>query len=87
MKKRWMVVAIFAVALSVTQDGLAFESSKLSPGVIVQNNAFESPKLSVGIVVASVDVFKSAKISAGVVVQLISGGGGGAVQRAPLTHW
>jgi len=81
--------------------GSAFESSKLSPGAVLQGSAFKSPKLSPGVVLQG-NAFKSAKLSPGVVVQ----GGGfqsskisvgivlqvlnsprGVVQRDPRTHW
>ena len=103
MTKQWAAVATFVGALLLAHGALAFDSSKLSPGVVVQTNSFQSSKLSsgvvvqtnsfqssklsVGVVVVSIGLFESSKISAGVVVQSISGGGGGTVVRAPLTHW
>lgn len=102
MMKRPLAIATLIVALVEAHGGAAFDSSKLSPGVVVQTNAFQSPKisagvvvqrnafqaskLSVGIVVADINALKSTKLSAGVVVQSVSGGGG-AIPRAPLTHW
>ena len=66
-------------------EGTAFKSPKVSAGIVTQGTAFKSPKLSTGVVVQGT-AFKAPKISVGIVVQSFSGGGG-VIQRAPLTHW
>ena len=92
----------FSIVLVPTQTVLAFESSKLSPGAVVEGSGLQSPKfspgvviegsglqsskLSAGIVVVNVGAFKSSKLSAGVVVETLNSSGG-VVPRAPLTHW
>ena len=70
----------------VVVEGSGLESSKLSSGIVMDNLSLQSPKLSVGIVVQSLAAFKSSKLSVGIVVESVSGSGG-VVLRAPLTHW
>ena len=70
---------------SVVLQGTAFKSPKVSTGIVTQGTAFKSPKLSTGVVVQGT-AFKAPKISVGIVVQSFSGGGG-VIQRVPLTHW
>lgn len=62
-----------------------FESSKLTSGVVVQNKGMESSKLSAGVVTSNTGL-ESSKLSVGIVV-MTRPPVGGAVQRAPLTHW
>lgn len=91
-----LLVAFSSEAFAATN----FESSKLSPGVVVQGSALQSPKLSSGVVVQS-NALESSKLSSGVVVQtgafqssklsvgivVITLQGTGVVPRAPLVHW
>jgi hypothetical protein len=69
----------------IVVQGSGLESSKLSSGIVLQGAGMESPKLSAGLVLESLG-FQSSKVSAGVVVETATGTGG-IVSRAPLTHW
>jgi hypothetical protein len=67
----------------VVVQGTGLESTKLSPGIVIQNLGMESSKLSPGIVLQKTS-FQSSKLSVGIVVQNLNRG---VVPRAPLTHW
>ena len=67
----------------IVVQGAGFQSSKLSSGIVTQGLALQGSKLSSGIVVQGL-TFQSSKLSVGIVVQK---GPSGGVQRAPLTHW
>lgn len=69
----------------VVVQGSGLESSKLSSGVVVQGNSLESSKFSAGIVVNGL-AFQSPKVSIGIVVNTVAQAGG-VIPRAPLTHW
>lgn len=86
--------------LTVSDTSFAFESSKLSSGVVTEGSAAQSPKLTPGVVIegtglqspklspgAVVDFagLHSSKLSVGIVVESVSSGG--LIQHAPLTHW
>jgi hypothetical protein len=66
-------------------QGSGSESSKLSPGIVLQGSGAQSSKLSPGVVLQGASL-QASKMSIGVVVQSVPGGGG-VVVRAPLTHW
>lgn len=68
----------------VVVQGTALQSSKLSPGIVVQGTALQSSKLSPGVVLQGT-AFQSPKISIGIVLQTVASGG--TIPRAPLTHW
>lgn len=72
------------LAPAVVTEGTGFQSSKLSPGIVVEGAGLHSSKLSPGIVL-KIASFQSSKLSVGIVLEVESSGG--AVQRAPLTHW
>jgi hypothetical protein len=92
---------LLPILTSGARAGTTFESSKLSPGVVVQVSGFQSSKHSAGVVLQGTGL-QSSKMSPGVVLQntslqssKISVGivfvaavsGGGNIPRAPLTHW
>ncbi len=97
-----LVVAavLLASAIDVASAQTQFESSKLSPGAVLQGNGVESSKLAPGVVLQGNGVqsskllpgvvlqgasLQSSKMSIGVVV--IPAPGGIGVVRTPLTHW
>lgn len=72
----------------IVVEGSALRLPKLSTGIVVEGMAFRAAKMSVGVVMenAAPPAFKSSKVSVGIVVLSIQGGGG-VITRAPLTHW
>lgn len=101
MRGRRLLAAAILVSLTTLASAQSqFESSKLSPGVVVQGGALQSPKLSPGIVVQGGALqspkllpgivvqnaaFQSAKLSVGIVVETVPYRG--FVVHEPLTHW
>ena len=66
---RFRIAAVtLALVLMAEHSALAFESSKLVPGITVEGAALESPKLSDGVVTQGNGI-ESSKLSAGVVTQ------------------
>jgi hypothetical protein len=74
-----------ATAALLSSGAIAFESSKLTGGIVVEGSGLQSPKLSAGVVVEPAGL-QSPKLSVGIVVDVLPNGGS-AVTRAPLTHW
>jgi hypothetical protein len=102
MRGNLLIVAAILLPLvtSAAHAGSDFESSKLSPGVVLQGAALQSSKLSTGVVLQGAGL-KSSRLSSGVVLQnssfqsskisigiiLEAAKSGGVIPRAPLTHW
>lgn len=68
----------------IVVQGDSLSASKISPGIVLQGSSFNASKLSPGVVLQSTS-FQSSKMSVGVVVQTVSNSG--IIVRAPLTHW
>lgn len=69
----------------IVVEGSALKSSKISPGVVLENKALQSSKMSAGVVMENI-ALKSSKMSVGIVLQVLPSAGS-AIPRAPLTHW
>ncbi|MFD1985441.1 hypothetical protein ACFSOZ_23295 [Mesorhizobium newzealandense] len=70
---------------AVVMEGEGLQSSKVLPGIVTEGSGLQSSKLSPGVVLENSGL-QSPKLSIGVVVEALQGGGG-IVSRAPLTHW
>lgn len=100
MKALVVAATLFAVGALPASAQNAIESSKLSAGAVVQGTAEQGAKLNAGAVVLGT-AEQGSKLNAAAVLQggamdapkivayavLKNAPGGGAVSRAPLTHW
>lgn len=65
---RYATAVALLIALMPTSVALAFESSKLSPGVVTEGSGMQSPKLSPGVVTEGSGL-QSPKLSPGVIIE------------------